>query len=156
MVLRGILARSEWKEFESDWPVWRRRRPWRCMPPRSGSWGRVPAGNLNPGPSVQGSLAPAHHTSPPWSGPGTGPSQHWLVSEEESGERNQVEVSWYIGVFTRLSSWEPGFESHHRVAAALLSFSKAIYPHCCSRPRCINGDPVGGDRLLCLNLPAPL
>ena len=23
-------------------------------------------------------------------------------------------------------------------------------------PGCINGDPVGGDRLLCLNLPAPL
>ena len=22
--------------------------------------------------------------------------------------------SWYIGVFTRLSRWEPGFESHHR------------------------------------------
>ena len=42
------------------------------------------------------------------------------------------------------------------IAAALLSFSKAIYPHYCSRPRCINGDPVGCDRLLCLNLPAPL
>ena len=42
------------------------------------------------------------------------------------------------------------------IAAALLSFSKAIYPHCCSRPRCINGDPVGCDRWLCLNLPAPL
>ena len=25
-----------------------------------------------------------------------------------------MEVSWYIGVFTRLSRWEPGFESHHR------------------------------------------
>ena len=34
--------------------------------------------------------------------------------------------------------------------------AKAIYPHCCSRPRCINGDPVGCDSLLCLNLPAPL
>ena len=120
MVLRGILARSEWKEFERGWPVWRHRRPWRCMPPRSGSWGRVPAGSLNPGPSVQGSLAPAHHTSPPWSVPGTGPSQHWLVSDEESGKRNQVEVSWYIGVFTRLSRWEPGFESHHRRGTFVL------------------------------------
>ena len=46
--------------------------------------------------------------------------------------------------------------SNLTIAAALLSFSKAIYPHCCSRPRCINGDLVGGDRLLCLNLPAPL
>ena len=46
--------------------------------------------------------------------------------------------------------------SNLTIAAALLSFSKAIYPHCCSRPRCINGHTVGGDRLLCLNLPAPL
>ena len=62
---------------------------------------------------------------------------------------------WCIGVlFTRLSQWEPGFKSHHR--HALLSFSKAIYPHCCSPPRCINGDPVlGCDRWLCLNLRAP-
>ena len=38
-----------------------------------------------------------------------------------------------------------GGGTHHlTIAAALLS-----------RPRCINGDPVGGDRLLCLNLPAP-
>ena len=29
--------------------------------------------------------------------------------------------------------------SNLTIAAALLSFSKAIYPHCCSRPRCING-----------------
>ena len=65
-----------------------------------------------------------------------------------------VEVLWCIGVFTWLSRWEPGFESQHR--HALLSFSKAIYPHCCSRPRCINGDPVGCDRWLCLNLQAPL
>ena len=65
-----------------------------------------------------------------------------------------MEVLWYIGVFTRLSRWEPGFESPH--LHALLSFSKAIYPHCCSRPRCINGDPVGYDRWLCLNLSAPL
>ena len=27
--------------------------------------------------------------------------------------------------------------------SALLSFSKALYPHCCSPPRCINGYPVG-------------
>ena len=46
--------------------------------------------------------------------------------------------------------------SNLTIAAAPLSFSKAIYPHCCSRPRCIIGDPVGCDRLLCLNLPAPL
>ena len=29
---------------------------------------------------------------------------------------------------------------------ALLSFSKALYPHCCSPPRCINGYPVGCER----------
>ena len=57
------------------------------------------------------------------------------------------------GIFTRLSSWELGFESHHR--HALFSLSKAIYPHCCSRPRCIKGDPVECDGL-CLKLPAPL
>ena len=27
--------------------------------------------------------------------------------------------------------------------SALLSFSKALYPHCCSPPRCINGYLVG-------------
>ena len=27
--------------------------------------------------------------------------------------------------------------------SALLSFSKALYPHCCSPPRCINVYPVG-------------
>ena len=53
-----------------------------------------------------------------------------------------------------LSHESPG--SNLTIAAALLSFSKAIYPHCCSRPRCIHGDPVWGDRLLWLNLPAPL
>ena len=31
--------------------------------------------------------------------------------------------------------------SNLTIAAALLSFSKAIYPHCCSPPRCINGGP---------------
>merc|ERR1712002_394158 len=30
---------------------------------------------------------------------------------------------------------------------ALLSFSKTIYPHCCSRPRSINGYLVGCERL---------
>ena len=50
--------------------------------------------------------------------------------------------------------------SNLTIAAALLSFSKAIYmyPHCCSRPRCINGDPVGGWQIIVLStyLPAPL
>ena len=47
-----------------------------------------------------------------------------------------------------LDSHAEGPGSNLTIAAALLSFSKAIYPHCCSPPRCINGDPVGGDRLL--------
>ena len=34
-----------------------------------------------------------------------------------------------------------GFDS--RQCPALLSFSKALYSHCCSPPRCINGYPVG-------------
>ena len=34
-----------------------------------------------------------------------------------------------------------GFDSHQ--CLALLSFSKTLYPHCCSLPRCINGYPVG-------------
>ena len=46
----------------------------------------------------------------------------------------QVEVPWYSGVTARLSRWEPGFESDCR--PVLLSFSKTLYPHCCSRPRC--------------------
>ena len=29
-----------------------------------------------------------------------------------------------------------------------LSFSKTLYPHCCSPPRCINGYPVGCERYL--------
>ena len=29
-------------------------------------------------------------------------------------------VSWYIGVFTRLSRWEPGFESHHHHGTFVL------------------------------------
>ena len=33
-----------------------------------------------------------------------------------------------------------------RQCPALLSFSKALYPHCCSPPRCINGYPVGCER----------
>ena len=55
-----------------------------------------------------------------------------------------VEVLWYSGVTARLSRWEPGFDS--RCRPVLLSFSKTLYPHCCSRPRCINGDPVGCER----------
>ena len=31
-----------------------------------------------------------------------------------------VEVSWYIGVFARLSRWEPGFESHLRRGTFVL------------------------------------
>ena len=33
---------------------------------------------------------------------------------------HSVEVSWYIGVFTRLSRWEPGFESHQRRGTFVL------------------------------------
>ena len=52
---------------------------------------------------------------------------------------NEVEVLWYIGVFT----W-PGFIKPQ--SPGTLSFSKTIYPHCCSRPRYVNGDPVGCKR----------
>ena len=51
----------------------------------------------------------------------------------------------------RFSPCGPGFGSHHR-SAVLLSFSKTFYPHCCSRPRCINGYPVGWERYLSLDL----
>ena len=36
--------------------------------------------------------------------------------------------------------------SFSRQCLALLSFSKTIYPHCCSPPRCVNGNPVGCER----------
>ena len=58
--------------------------------------------------------------------------------------RTFVEVPWYSGVTARLSRWESGFDS--RCHPVLLSFSKTLYPHCCSQPRCINGDPVGCER----------
>ena len=36
------------------------------------------------------------------------------------GRFTQVEVSWYIGIFTRLSRWEPGFESYYRRGTFVL------------------------------------
>ena len=33
---------------------------------------------------------------------------------------NLVEVSWYIGIFTRLSRWKPGFDSHNRRGTFVL------------------------------------
>ena len=43
--------------------------------------------------------------------------------EKHNGISNPlVEVSWYNGVFTRLSRWEPGFESHHRRGTFVLQF----------------------------------
>ena len=54
------------------------------------------------------------------------------------------EVPWYSGVTARLSRWESGFDT--RCRPVLSSFSKTLYPHCCSRPRCINGDPAGCER----------
>ena len=48
--------------------------------------------------------------------------------------QTSLEVPWYSGVITRLSGWETGLESHCR--PVFLSFSKTLYPHCCSRPRC--------------------
>ena len=53
---------------------------------------------------------------------------------------HQLYVPRYTGLLTRLLSWEPGFEPHH--CPALLSFSKTIYPLCCSWPRSNIGDPV--------------
>ena len=49
--------------------------------------------------------------------------------------------AWYIGVFTRLSRWEPGFESTPSPRHFCPS-ARQFNPHCCSRTRCINGDPV--------------
>ena len=37
-------------------------------------------------------------------------------------------------------------------AGHFLSFSKTLYPHCCSPPRCINGYPVGCERYLSLDV----
>ena len=37
-------------------------------------------------------------------------------------------------------------------AGHFLSFSKTLYPHCCSLPRCINGYPVGCERYLSLDV----
>ena len=34
----------------------------------------------------------------------------------------------------------------------MLSFSKTLFPHCCSPPRCINGYPVGCERYLSLDV----
>ena len=69
---------------------------------------------------------------------------------------NDINTSGGVVVYLEYSldshAESPG--SNLTIAVALLSFSNAIYPHCCSRPRCINGDPVGCYRLLCLNLPA--
>ena len=48
---------------------------------------------------------------------------------------------WYIGVFSPLLCRELGFEYHYY--PVLLYFSKKFFPYCCSRPRCLNGDPVG-------------
>ena len=45
-----------------------------------------------------------------------------------------LEVPWYSGVTARLSRWGSEFDSRFRTV--LLSFSKTLYPHCCSRPRC--------------------
>ena len=39
-----------------------------------------------------------------------------------------------------------------RQCLALLSFSKTLYPHCCSPPRCINGYPVGCECYLSLDV----
>ena len=36
-----------------------------------------------------------------------------------------------------------------------LSFSKTLYPHCCSPPRCINGYPVGCERYLMWHVCTP-
>ena len=85
----------------------------------------------------------------------------YLLREEDDPSEPLRRVSTYTshhhGILEySLDSHTESPGSNLTIAAALLSFSKAIYPHCCSRSRCINGDPVGCDRLLCLNLPAPL
>ena len=43
-----------------------------------------------------------------------------------------------------------GFDS--RQCLAHLSFSKTLYPHCCSPPRCINVCPVGCERYFLLDI----
>ena len=53
-------------------------------------------------------------------------------------------VPCYIGVNVPLSFWEPRFDSHHHLV--LLSLSKTLYLHCCSRPRHTKGNPVGCER----------
>ena len=88
----------------------------------------------------------------------------WFHFLERKPERTKVVtffnwfnnlVLWYIGAFTRLSRWEPGFESQHH--HALLSFSKAILSTMLLSTQVYKWGPSRMcDRLLCLNLPAPL
>ena len=64
-----------------------------------------------------------------------------------------LHVAWPCFNFcqsTTLFALGCGFDS--RQCPALLSFSKTLYPHCCSPPTCINGYLVGCKRYLSLDV----
>ena len=93
--------------------------------------------------------------------PSTNPCKpHWLTTHPHAYGNERVNVDllpWKLcckkkpskGLKRRccgvleysLDSRAEGPGSSLTIATALLSFSKAIYPHCCSRPRCINREP---------------
>ena len=62
----------------------------------------------------------------------------WNLTFKVAAMPLKLEIQWRcrgIVVWPLDSSrWEAGFESHCRLV--LLSFSKTLYSHCCSRPRC--------------------
>ena len=61
--------------------------------------------------------------------------------------RDLVEVPWYIGLNPWLLIRGLRVQTPTWNDCALLSFSKTIHPHRCSRPRSINGYLVGCERL---------
>ena len=55
---------------------------------------------------------------------------------------SDVEMVWYILDWT-LGSWIEGLWVRFPSMPGTFVLQQGIYPHCCSPPRCINGDLVG-------------
>ena len=70
---------------------------------------------------------------------------HFSAEFTESKDRCQKYTMWRCrGILEwTLDSGSKGSGFDSRQCLVLLSFSKTLYPHCCSPPRCINGYPVG-------------
>ena len=71
----------------------------------------------------------------------------------------QVMFATYIHCGGAMVYWHEPLTLDQKVAGmiprqylALLSFSKTLYPHCCSPPRCINGYPVRCEHYLSLDV----